>query len=270
METLAFIHTAVAYEDPNPESELRSFDDISLKAPGSIALGVLSAGVVTATLSHADQAQALITYGNRGSGVVQLQQKLGILADGVFGPQTYNSLVSHQRRSNLLADGKAGPATLPTLGLPAYLGPGPDGVGPGPAPIGGSSLVTAHIGLVVRDAPNGGYLYTLPYLSRVSPVGYTVPRAGYSWTKISGGGWVASEYLDYGSGSGEQLTPAGPFANVRTRLLVRNRPGYGSIIDSVGSGGALSLTGATQYAAGRSWSQLTNRGWVASDYIGYR
>ncbi|PSB26990.1 peptidoglycan-binding protein [Stenomitos frigidus] len=267
METLAFIHTAVAYEDPNPKSELRSFDNISLKAPGSIALGVLSAGVVTATLSHADQAQALLMSGDRGSGVAQLQQKLGgIRVDGVFGPETYYRLISHQKSRDLLADGKAGPATLPTLGLPAYLGSFDKGQERNTP---GSSLVTARIGLVVRDSPNGGYLYTLPYGSRVTRDGYTVPRAGYNWTKIGGGGWVASEYLDNGSGSAERPVPAGPFADVRTNLLVRNGPN-GRVIGSVGSGGSLRLTGAEQFAGGRTWSQLSSGGWVARDYIGFR
>jgi len=269
METLAFIHTAVAYEDPSPESELRSFEDISLKAPGSIALGVLSAGVVTATLSHADQAQALIEFGDRGSGVAQLQRKLGVTDDGIFGRQTYNSLVRFQENNRLVPDGIAGRRTLPALGLSSTLPPGP--FIPEREPKIGSSLVTARIGLVVRDAPNGGYIYTLPYLSRVSRVDSTVvPSGGYNWTRINGGGWVASEYLDYGFGSREQVVAiSGPFANVRTTLRVRNRPA-GTVIDSIGAGRSLSLTGAEQLAGGRTWSQLANGGWVARDYIGFR
>lgn len=268
METLAFIHTAVAYEDPSPESELRSFEDISLKAPGSIALGVLSAGVITATLSHADQAQALIVRGDVGSGVARLQEQLGIRADGVFGSQTRSSVVSFQQRNNLLADGKAGPATLSALGLPLYMGPGSVvASAPTESGIGSTAYVTAGIGLRVRSSPGGGIVGGLPYGARVRLTGNT--QGG--WSQLTSGNWVASQYLSFSGGGGGGVTPVptGPFANVRTNLLVRNGPG-GRVIGSVGSGGSLSLTGAEQLAGGRTWSQLANGGWVARDYIGFR
>jgi peptidoglycan hydrolase-like protein with peptidoglycan-binding domain len=58
---------------------------------------------------------------SRGGDVVRLQHKLGVAADGVFGPQTERALKRWQRRHGLVADGIAGPVTRRAMGL----GPGP-------------------------------------------------------------------------------------------------------------------------------------------------
>jgi predicted heme/steroid binding protein len=55
--------------------------------------------------------------GSRGSAVRLLQRRLGIAADGVFGPGTKRALKRFQRTHGLSADGVAGPATWSALGL---------------------------------------------------------------------------------------------------------------------------------------------------------
>jgi peptidoglycan hydrolase-like protein with peptidoglycan-binding domain len=56
--------------------------------------------------------------GNRGGkGVRALQRKLGVPADGSFGPQTERAVKSFQRRRGLVADGVVGPQTRSALGL---------------------------------------------------------------------------------------------------------------------------------------------------------
>jgi peptidoglycan hydrolase-like protein with peptidoglycan-binding domain len=55
----------------------------------------------------------------RGSGVVALQQALGIPADGIYGPQTRRAVIAFQRAHGLIVDGIAGPQTLGALGLSA-------------------------------------------------------------------------------------------------------------------------------------------------------
>ena len=54
-----------------------------------------------------------------GYDVRALQRKLGVSADGVFGPQTRRALKRFQRRNGLTPDGVPGPATLEALGLEA-------------------------------------------------------------------------------------------------------------------------------------------------------
>ncbi|HMJ03076.1 MAG TPA: transglycosylase family protein [Conexibacter sp.] len=59
----------------------------------------------------------VLKRGSRGPVVVQLQQKLGISADGVFGPQTARAVKSYQARKGLVVDGVVGPQTADALGI---------------------------------------------------------------------------------------------------------------------------------------------------------
>ena len=58
---------------------------------------------------------------HRGGGVRSLQRRIGVPADGVFGPATESALKRWQAAHGLVADGVAGPQTREKLGL----GPGP-------------------------------------------------------------------------------------------------------------------------------------------------
>jgi predicted heme/steroid binding protein len=58
---------------------------------------------------------------HRGGGVRSLQRRIGVPADGVFGPATEAALKRWQAAHGLAADGVAGPQTRAKLGL----GPGP-------------------------------------------------------------------------------------------------------------------------------------------------
>lgn len=58
--------------------------------------------------------------GDRGRAVRRLQRKLGVGADGVFGPQTQRAVKRFQRRNGLVADGIVGPMTRGKLGLARF------------------------------------------------------------------------------------------------------------------------------------------------------
>lgn len=55
--------------------------------------------------------------GRRGNDVAELQRKLNLIADGIFGPVTEEAVRDFQKSHSLTADGIAGPKTLAALGL---------------------------------------------------------------------------------------------------------------------------------------------------------
>jgi peptidoglycan hydrolase-like protein with peptidoglycan-binding domain len=76
--------------------------------------GVSASGGATAS------SEVVIKRGDRGAAVRSIQRRLGIPADGVFGPQTERAVKRFQRRHGLVPDGIVGPLTRAALGLPAF------------------------------------------------------------------------------------------------------------------------------------------------------
>lgn len=60
---------------------------------------------------------AMLKKGLSGEPVRRLQQKLGVEADGTFGPGTEKALKDWQAKKGLSADGVAGPDTFMAMGL---------------------------------------------------------------------------------------------------------------------------------------------------------
>jgi peptidoglycan hydrolase-like protein with peptidoglycan-binding domain len=60
---------------------------------------------------------AMLKKGLSGEPVRRLQQKLGVEADGAFGPGTEKALKDWQSKKGLSADGVAGPDTFMAMGL---------------------------------------------------------------------------------------------------------------------------------------------------------
>lgn len=59
----------------------------------------------------------MLKIGTQGNLVKQLQEKLGITADGAFGPGTDKALKEWQTKNGLIADGVAGETTLSKMGI---------------------------------------------------------------------------------------------------------------------------------------------------------
>lgn len=59
----------------------------------------------------------MLKIGSKGNLVKQLQEKLGVTADGDFGPKTEKALKEWQAKNGLTADGIAGPITLSKMGI---------------------------------------------------------------------------------------------------------------------------------------------------------
>lgn len=56
-----------------------------------------------------------LRMGSKGPDVVTLQRKLGVKADGDFGPITYRAVRTYQQRNGLTVDGIVGPQTWASL-----------------------------------------------------------------------------------------------------------------------------------------------------------
>jgi hypothetical protein len=85
-----------------------------------VALCVMAPGAQADTVRASASAEMVVKRGHRGSAVRQIQSKLGIPADGVFGPQTERAVRRFQRSKGLLADGIVGPQTRAALGLEPF------------------------------------------------------------------------------------------------------------------------------------------------------
>ena len=66
-----------------------------------------------------------LKVGSKGEEVKALQEKLGLAADGNFGPGTEAKLKAWQTTNGLTADGIAGPSTLAKLGVSVSTAPAP-------------------------------------------------------------------------------------------------------------------------------------------------
>ena len=60
---------------------------------------------------------SILKRGLSGEPVKVLQTKLGVTADGIFGPATEAALKEYQKKHGLLVDGIAGPDTFVQMGL---------------------------------------------------------------------------------------------------------------------------------------------------------
>jgi Putative peptidoglycan binding domain len=80
----------------------------ALPVPGSAHSRARSSGAAHVQVQ-------LLKYGSRGPAVAALQRRLGIEADGIFGPITRGAVRAFQKRHGLLVDGIVGPQTRAAL-----------------------------------------------------------------------------------------------------------------------------------------------------------
>ena len=108
--------------------------------------GALGSAAPSAPSAPASGGHPTLSQGARGAAVTEMQNALAQAgfspgaADGVFGPQTRNAVVSFQRAHGLAADGVCGPRTWAALGSSYTPKPAPT-PGPSPAPSGSDPML---------------------------------------------------------------------------------------------------------------------------------
>jgi peptidoglycan hydrolase-like protein with peptidoglycan-binding domain len=108
----------------------RIFDAVrGTRAASLLVAGVLLAGAAvpaladpgaTASGGATASSEVIVKRGDRGLAVRSIQRRLGIVADGVFGPLTERAVKRFQRRHSLVPDGIVGPLTRGALGLQPF------------------------------------------------------------------------------------------------------------------------------------------------------
>jgi peptidoglycan hydrolase-like protein with peptidoglycan-binding domain len=84
----------------------------------AVAMLALAGGIVAVPVGRAAAETKASASSKRGD-IRAMQRKLGVAADGIFGPATERALKRWQRRHGLVADGIAGPQTRSAMGLGA-------------------------------------------------------------------------------------------------------------------------------------------------------
>jgi uncharacterized protein YraI len=291
MELLAFVHTAVHYEDPTPDPEVTVLDRECIKASSSALMTLAGAAIVAASIGSGNAMAATASYGAGMSGdeVAHIQKALGIEADGAYGTKTEASVMDFQVRQGLKqVDGIVGKETATALGLNEKYKPVDLGV----------VETNTGIGLNVRSGPGLDYrrIGGLEDGTVVDTYGEVVSydHYDYSWQREAGGGWVATEYVSdyYEPTSYEEVSyhhdhysddcyeneyyrpvsysESGGYVSTNTGigLNIRSGPGLGYYVeDAVSDGTFLPTEEGTVYQDGYAWEQLPDGNWVASDYL---
>jgi hypothetical protein len=91
----------------------------AVRGRAGVTLAVAVFSVAAAGALAQDAATPLAPGVQSTETVRALQQKLGVSADGVYGPKTRAAVKRFQRAHGLTADGVAGPQTLAALGVSA-------------------------------------------------------------------------------------------------------------------------------------------------------
>ena len=115
---------------------------MTLSSGAAIAHERSAGGGASATVA-AQLGSGVLKGGMRGQAVVELQRRLNVAADGVFGPLTLRAVKRFQRRNNLSADGVVGPQTRGALGISTAASPSAAAPATSPSPSAGASRASA-------------------------------------------------------------------------------------------------------------------------------
>ena len=105
-----FVKAALAWQKTHAEAPLATpVDAPATPLPDHSLLAPVVSPVIT-------KPKPVLKVGSKGAAVKSLQKKLGIAADGDFGPKTKAAVIAFQKKHVLTPDGIVGPSTWNKLG----------------------------------------------------------------------------------------------------------------------------------------------------------
>lgn len=274
METIAFIHSAIAYEDPAPEPQFRSWQELSSGIPSSAWIQFTGVVVAVSLLLSTHHAQAIIKRGDICPAVRSAQQALirnghdiGPSGDdGAFGNDTEYAVMQFQLSEGLEADGVIGARTARALELSANISC--NAAVPFDASGGSTATVnTISSPLNVRSGPGMGYTV----IGSLAPgADIVIVDSMNGWEQLTSGGWVSSQYVSaapvpiqvFGVG-GPSSSTSFQVATNGSPLNVRSGPGPGYAVISTLPNGRVVETINTS----GGWYQLPGGGWVSGAWL---
>jgi peptidoglycan DL-endopeptidase CwlO len=138
---------------------------------------------IQAAPMQATIAEPTLRQGSRGAAVAAVQARIGVAADGVFGPRTAAAVRAFQASRGLAADGVVGPRTRAALGgAPAAPAPAPATVTQVSAPSGADAAIAfarSQIGTpyVYGGSGAGGWDCSGLVQAAVARAGVHLPRS---------------------------------------------------------------------------------------------
>ncbi|HEY9624090.1 MAG TPA: peptidoglycan-binding protein [Crinalium sp.] len=303
MENLAFIYCHVGYEDPAPEPQLRSPQELGLATSSAAIAGLTGSAIALSILAPAPNAYAEVRAGDSCPAVTAVQtalQNRGYSVgeiDGVYGNNTVYAVTQFQRDNAIApASGVVGATTAQFLGLSgaSYTngvrceGSNTTASG-GTTGTGGTSSTRS-----LTIATNGNYLNARTGPGANYPVGATYSDGTVlnttgelqnGWYKLSNGFWVSSDWVTLSGSPVSTTGNTGSTAGSATTSSTSNRAGSitvntnGNYLNartgpganyavgaSYSDGTVLNITGVVQ----NGWYKLDNGLWVSGEWVATR
>lgn len=147
-----------------------------------------------------------------------------------------------------------------------------DSISSGPGENTAVYRVSASRGASIYDRPNGQVIGEIPPGQTVTLSQDDVFNGGQFWGELTGNrGWVAKTNLTLVATAGGSSGGGGGNRQVVrvavSALVVRDAPSGSDTGHTLYGGQLVQTTGVTTLAAGRSWTQLLDGTWVASEYV---